>query len=369
MLATLPRKLIRVGAWAVAIVVIGNPLADSLGLKYWQPIAYDSILPVYAYQQRERPVDVLFLGTSRTACLSPPDVERVLRNETGQRVTVYSLAQLAVNTAASWWLLRDTFETNGTPMVVVLELPPSSVNANRTFHGELEWYGSSRDLVRMLPSLTDRTRVLSAVKGLLRGWSSLVSSVLVPPGSRSSRRRLAAIDHDGGLQMGSESSLAERPHDERARMLGREIEESRRELWRSYAIGGPALKALESIVDACRLRGCRVVLYDPPDHPDYLAAVPPSMVAEFTRFIAAFSAQHGLRFVDFNTQEARARLRLTDADFMDYTHLSTAGAERFTPELVRSVLLGEQRCEVAATDVQAATRPRLRGSLGVSGGR
>ncbi len=335
----LPRKLIRVGVWAVAIVLIGNPLADSLGLKYWQPIAYESILPVYAYQRRGRPADVLFLGTSKTACIPPRLVEEELRALGGRELDVYSLAQLAVNTDASWWMLRDTLATNGVPGIVVLELGPGSVNANRRFHGELEWYSSTSDLLRMIPALTDQSRVLSAVKGQLRGWSSLVSWVLVRPGSRQSQERLADIDRNGGLLVSSERSLAERSADERARMLRRETEEDRRQLWRSYIIGGPTVKALEAIIDTCRAKGCRVGLYDPPDHPDYRAAMPPGMLVEFARFIAAFGAERDLRYYDFNTPEARARLQLTDADFMDYTHLNSTGAERFSREIARSVIL------------------------------
>ena len=339
MSTVLPRKLVRVGLWAVAIVLIGNPLADSLGVKYWQPIAYDSILPVYAYQRRARPADVLLLGTSRTACLSPRLVEKELRAQTGREESVYSLAQLAVNLDASWWMLRDSLATNGTPGTVVVELGPGSLNANRRFHGELEWYGSTTDLLRLLPDLTDRTAVLSAVKGELRGWSSLMSSVLMPPRSRRSRERLAEVDRDGGLLVSTGRSLAERGSDERARMLRRETEEDRDQLWRRYAVGGSTVKALEAIVDACRDRGCRVVLYDPPVHPDYLDAMPPAMVEDFAAFMSDFTTQHQLRFVDFNAPEAHARLGLTDADFMDYTHLSTAGAERFTGDLVRCVVL------------------------------
>jgi len=339
MSTVLPRKLVRVGLWAVAIVLIGNPLADSLGVKYWQPIAYESILPVYAYQRRARPADVLLLGTSRTACIDPRRVEAELRERTGRELTAFSLAQLAVNLDASWWMLRDSLATNGTPGTVVLELGPSSLNANRRFHGELEWYGSTADLLGMLPALTDRTGILSAVKGQLRGWSSLVSRVLVPPSSPPSRERLAEIDRAGGLLVSTERSLAERSPDERARMLRRETEEDRRQLWRRYAIGGRTVRALEDIVATCRERGCRVVLYDPPVHPDYLAAMPPAMRAEFARFMDAFVARHGVRFHDFNTPEASGRVRLTDADFMDYTHLSTAGAERFAGELVRSAIL------------------------------
>jgi len=339
MLTTLPRKLIRVGAWAVVIVLIGNPLADSLGLKYWQPIAYDSILPVYAYQHRGRAADVLLLGTSRTACIRPRIVEEEVFEATGRKMDAYSLAQLAVNTAASWWMFRDTMANDGVPKVVILELGPGSVNANRRFHGELEWYSSTSDLLRLLPSLTDRTRVLSAIKGQLRGWSSLASWILMRPGSRRSQERLTEIERNRGLLVSSDRSLAEDSAKQRDRMLRREIDEDRRELWQRYSIGGPTVRALEAIVESCRKEGCRVALYDPPDHPDYRAAMPPDMLAEFATYITAFTEQRGLRFVDFNTPEARERLQLTDADFMDYTHLSTAGAERFSREIARSVIL------------------------------
>ncbi len=342
MVTGLPRKLIRVGVCAAVIVAIGNPLADSLGLKYWQPIAYESILPVFAYQHRGRPADVLFLGTSRTACVRPRIVEEELRELTGLELEAYSLAQPAANIAASWWMLRDTTATNGPPRLVVLELNPTSVNANRLFSGELEWYCSTPDLLRLIPSLTDRTRVLSAVKGQLRGWSSLVSWAFLRPGSRRTSQRLAEINRDGGLVLRSERSLAEHSHEKRAQILRREIEEQRHQLLRRFAVGGPTVQALEEIIATSHEEGCRVVLIDPPVHPDYRKAIGERELALFSRFVDALVSNHGLRYHDFNTEHARAHLRLTDADFMDFTHLNSSGAERFSREIARSVILEER---------------------------
>ncbi len=339
---TLPPKMIRIGICAVVILLLGNPVADFLDLKYWQPVIWDSILSVYAYQQLGSSADVLFFGSSRTGTnVRPKIIEDEYQNQTGRQIMAYSLGQQGVNAISAEWMLRDTMVKNGLPELVVLELAPSAVNTNREFYRDLEWYCSTSDMIGMAPDLFKGNRIVAASKGQLRGWSSLLSWVIQRPGSQRSQEQLAKFVEEGGFIFEPKGTVADLSAEMYAGALRWATVRGRETGWANYEIGGPPVEAVEAIIDVCRRGGSRLTLVNPPVHPDYHATFDKSGLAQFHRFIEDLEETHAVRFYDFDTPEARRFLELTDAEYKDFTHLSSEGAERCSRERARRVLLEE----------------------------
>jgi len=342
MTTTLPPKLVRTMFIAGGIILCGNPIADRLDLKFWQPIIWENCLRVFAYQQQTVPAEVVFFGSSRTeSAITPLVAEEEYRNLTGKDVTTYSLAQPGTNLVAAAWLLRDTIASTGPPRVVVLELTISSVNSNREFYFDLEWYSSISDLFSLLPHLRSPGHLRSACRGLLRGWSSLASRALISPRSEKSRQRLSRILEARGAGISTSKSLLDDTAEDREAWLDEKRQRQRTLVLKDYRIGGVPVAALERVFGLCQTPQCRVALVNPPVHVDFRNIYQQDEADIFSRFVHDLGIRRGVAYYDFGTDENLSRLGLTEADFRDFSHLNRTGSEKYSRALARQVLVPE----------------------------
>lgn len=336
---TLPPKLVKTMLLSVILLLCGNPVADMLGLKYWQPIIRKPVVRVFAYQNVGVPADVVFFGSSRSqSALWPTKTEDELRSSTGTEISTFSLAQPGVNLLAAEWIFNDVISSDDPPTLVLLEVTPSSVNANREFYWDMEWYGSTSDLATVALHLRSTGRILSATRGMLRGWSSVASWILHAPSSQEAQNTIHRILENRGRGETTSHSLLDLTPERRARNLVAQRQSQRTNVLKNYSVGGVPVTALNKIIDRCERIGCRVAMYNPPVHESFLDLFHDGVSDEFGDFLSGIRERHGIHFYDFSTEESLVRLGLSDADFRDFSHLNEAGSEKFSRALARDVL-------------------------------
>lgn len=122
---------------------------------------------------------------------------------------------------------------------------------------------------------------------------------------------------------------------------------------------------VQSIVDVCRAQDVEVIFVSIPFHPSVLVYA--GNYQEIHDFFAAFSAQNGVPFYDFNLAKD-AWLPHDNAFYLDAQHLNGYGAERFT-DLLAQVLLDAAAGEDTSRyfhDTFAQREAEYEGVLGVT---
>jgi hypothetical protein len=334
--------------WVLRVVgfLLLLTLADVTGswlrISFWTPFENDPGLNVYVYQRERRAADILFLGSSKiNTAIIPAVVEGELLTELGQRFTTFCLGQPGSSTLTSWLVLKAVAGSNGDPRVVVLELSPSSLNAH---HGDipraLRYYCSLSDLVWAMPWTTSWSRLVAAPGGAIRGratgalyatrglyWSAVSSRL-----ATIARKRGAQFRQNGSWQHKRLSDLT----DDQLRSLVRDARAwGMQQYYGQFDIGGAPEAAFRSICRFTKERGIRLIVLDPPVASPYRreASTVDEMLT-YRRYLDGTTSTWDLEWVDIDAD----LLGLTDADFLNLTHLHPDGAEKYSRHLARTVL-------------------------------
>jgi hypothetical protein len=345
--------LLRIAGFLL-VIVLSDAASNWLRISYWTPSADDRALAIYVYQQQRVPADILFLGTSKiNAAVIPSIIEGELSERLGRPVTTFCLGQPGTNAFTSWQVLRDVVSSNGSPSVVVLELSPASLNAN---HGhiprDLSSYCSLLDLARAAPWIDSPERVVAATGGAFRGLTTCGLSATRAFYWESVRPRVEALARKRGAQFGPrrrhQQRLSDLTEEQQRQLLRDALPWGRREYMDRYQIGGAPEAAFRSICRLTRDRGIPLVVLDPPVADRYGRRIAtPDESREFRSYLDRAAQTGTFERVALDP----AALGLTDADFLNLTHLNWDGAAKLSRHLARTVLPGliEAGCDEHAS--------------------
>lgn len=333
--------LLRIVGFLLAIV-LSDAASHWLRIGYWTPFANDRALAIHVYQLQRVPADILFLGTSKiNAAVIPAVIESELSATLGRPVTAFCLGQPGTNAFTSWQVLRDVVSSNGSPSVVVLELSPASLNAN---HGhiprDLSSYCSLVDLVEAAPWINSPERLVATTGGAFRGLTTCTLSATRVFYWESVRPRVEALARKHGAQFGprrrQQQRLSDLSEEQQRQAMRNALPWGRHEYMDRYEIGGAPEAAFRSICRLTRDRGIRLVVLDPPVADRYGRRIAtPDESREFRAHLDRAAQDWSFERVELNP----ASLGLSDADFLNLTHLNWDGAATVSRHLARTVLL------------------------------
>jgi len=340
-MATVPGKLIRTLTLSAVLVVIGNPVADLLGLKYWLPGVHGTSSRLFAYATTGEPADVLVLGSSLSVQgVIPRLVEDEYRRLTGQSISTYNLAMAGNGICTVAIVLRDMIDACGCPEIVVLELSPRSLDrASDSVRRALEYHASLADTAVAAPFIRGSGMFDAAGWGLLRGFLNMALWVSHPPWTEEWQEILAhwvesrGSPHAYPAPAKTAEGMEAWSDKERARRLRQNPIGKRASGDPDIVYGGLPTSALASTLDLAGACGSRVVIWTTPATPDYEACFRPAEHALFKSTLSKLAALPGVEVVDV----ADGRLELGDGDFTDFTHLNSRGADKLSRALARAI--------------------------------
>jgi hypothetical protein len=367
--------------WAAALFA-GVQLAASAAFDYaWPQIRF----PMYYEQidrldELERPADVVFLGSSRTACVvSEGDVAIELREQTGRIVQCFNAAVPAGDLIICERVLGDLLARGARPRFVVVEVCPEGLNRRNGWLGMyVAWVLRWDDLPAYLPDLAvtgnlvryagtrfiplfvyrDQVRRQSAAA--VRDWYLDLregdAPAQGPPGAKSARRRrqqsAVARSEPSRTVVGSGDGLEEESSDEPPARPTRKrpkpsppapvvvlsdpnrttigIDGVQRAL-RSYQPGGNSAAALDRLLTRCRANGIEPILVTVPLSSAHRGCYTPEIDSAFLAHVAEVTYRFACRHVDY-------RDLVPDAAFIDHHHAAAEGAILFSTRFAREVL-------------------------------
>lgn len=325
------------------VIVLSDAASHWLRIGYWTPFANDRALAIYVYQRQRVPADILFLGSSKiNAAVIPAVIESELSATLGRPVTAFCLGQPGTSAFTSWQVLRDVVASNGSPKVVVLELSAASLNAN---HGhiprDLSSYCSLGDLVEAAPWINSPERLVAATGGAFRGLTTCALSATRGFYWESVRPRAEALATKHGAQFGprrrQQRRLSDLTEKQQQQLTRDALSWGRHEYMDRYEIGGAPEAAFRSICRLTRERRIPLVVLDPPVADRYGRRIAtPNESREFQRYLDRAAQTCSFERVELDPAE----LGLTDADFLNLTHLNWEGAATVSRHLARTVLPG-----------------------------
>ncbi len=351
--------LLRIAGFLL-VIVLSDVGSRWLRISYWTPFANDRALAIHVYQRQRVPADILFLGTSKiNTAVIPAVIESELAEKLGRPVTAFCLGQPGTSTFTSWQVLRDVVASNGSPRVVVLELSPASLNAN---HGhiprDLRSYCSLGDLIEATPWIDSWQRLVAASGGAFRGLSTCTLFATRTLYWDSVQPRIEKLARKHGAQFGprqrQQRRLSDLTDEQQQQLVLGAVAWGRHEYMDRYEIGGAPEAAFRSICRLTRDRGIPLVVLDPPVADRYGRRIAtPEESREFQSYLDHVAKTCAFESVELDP----ASLGLSDADFLDLTHLNWDGAATVSRHLVRTGLL-----RLLAAD-PALTTAELRGRI------
>lgn len=325
------------------VIVLSDAASNWLRISHWTPSADDRELAIYVYQRQRVAADILFLGTSKiNAAVIPAVIESELSASLGRPVTTFCLGQPGTSAFTSWQVLRDVVSSNGSPSVVVLELSPASLNAN---HGhiprDLSSYCSLLDLAGAARWIDSRERLVAASGGAFRGLTTCALSATRVFYWESARPRVEELARKRGAQFGPrrrhQQRLSDLTEEQQQQLMRDALPWGRHEYMDRYEIGGAPEAAFRSICRLTRDRGIPLVVLDPPVADRYGRRIAtPHELREFRSYLDRAAQSWSFERVELDP----AALGLTDADFLNLTHLNWDGAATLSRHLARTVLPG-----------------------------
>jgi hypothetical protein len=156
----------------------------------------------------------------------------------------------------------------------------------------------------------------------------------------SVRPRVEALARKHGAQFGprrqQQQRLSDLSEEQQRQLMRNALPWGRHEYMDRYEIGGAPEAAFRSICRLTRDRGIRLVVLDPPVADRYGRRIAtPDESREFRAYL-----DHAAQTCSFERVELDpAALGLTDADFLNLTHLNWDGAAMLSRHLARTVLL------------------------------
>jgi hypothetical protein len=327
------KKLVAVLAYTLAMASLLNAAADAWRLKYYRPKAPRSNMNAYVFQQSGQPVDILFLGSSRSRQgINTNLVMDVLQEAGHEGVSAFNVAQPALGTVTAQIMLGDLIRSNGCPGIVVLEVSPSSLNQNGDWWPAVGDYASVRHAPVVLQSVTNFERLdfllVSALRGGMRFYDRLARS----PGPQMAARTLATRGSLHGDLAGRPGPVEQGPGNRSIRMARNLY---RRKFWRNLDIGGSTTAALRRcavLAEGCRARLVLVRM------PTLIGSNPEDREGGDLPFLGAigeFEASHDVVFLDAHATD----IGIQRDHFRDPVHLNLGGSIVFGEYLAREVLL------------------------------
>ena len=340
------------------LVVLANPLAQLLGIKYCLPYTEDRTLKVYVYQRDKMCPDVVMLGSSKIIRATIPSVmEPILSEAMGRRVDVFCLGQAGTSAYANFLVLRDVVASNGAPRLVVLEASPGALNENHeNVPRALRYYCSFHDLLAALPHLRNLELVEAAGAGAFRGLSNFAQygwSCCFPG---RLRRQMEAIRFMKGCAFSrplpvTPWRLSSFPQARKEKELDRIRSGVRHSFLNRFRIGGAPAAGLREMCRLAKRKNMKLIIISPPVTKAYRQTVfYPEEYQEFTDFMREMAEEGSIEFLDLND----APLRLGLDDYFDFGHVNSAGAGKVSRYLARMVLAPALR---QAEQAAAGARP------------
>ena len=326
----------------ICMVVLANPIALQLGIKYCLPYTEDRTLNVYVYQHDKMRPDILMLGSSKIIRATIPSVmEPILSDAMDRRVTVFCLGQAGISAYANSLVLRDVVASNGGPRLVVLEASPGALNENHeNVPRALRSYCSFHDLLAALPYLQNLDLVEAAGAGAFRGLSNFAQygwSCCFPG---QLRRRMEAIRFMKGGAFRRPLPvrpwrLSSFPPARKEKELDRIRNGVRHSFLNQFRIGGTPEAGFREMCRLAKEKNIKLIVISPPVTKAYRETVfHPEEYEQFTEFMREMIENGGIEFYDLND----GALRLGLDDYFDYGHVNSAGAGKVSRYLARMVL-------------------------------
>jgi hypothetical protein len=302
--------------------------------------------PVYGHRlalleqriaERERPLTVVMLGSSRTAhgFLAGMLDDRLSR-VAGRPVAVFNFGMVGAGPVTNLVNLKRLLNDGIRPDLLLVEvLPPLlasdvpllEVREERLPTPTLRW-----DEMRLLAhyALPERKRLeLRWVRSVLSPWYSHRLEILARsmPVLLRIEERDASDFPDVGPSGWSRANWADHcPPERRRRALATAHKEYAEGYLRGFHLGGRPVVALHETLRLCRSAGIPVALVLMPEGPAFRSWYPPGAREEITTFLAGLQRDYGTRVID-------ARDWIGEDDFLDSHHLLPTGARIFTRRL------------------------------------
>lgn len=340
------KRIFLVILWGLILFTVLDWFAASSGLIWWQPVSCDQTLKFQAFLNAPGRFDVVFLGSSRMEIgLTPGIVEKVVEEETGRTVSCFNLSQPAGLVRTDRVIIRDLFQGERMPEIVVLGVEARGFNTMSRRTGEyVDYYARPRDILSELPDIVSAGFQSSATGALGRAPSSLLQYITHPPSDETCSNKVRFWEMTKGhgapfRTMGRRGAGKPREHDtpKWQNLLRKRKSFVRENLLNDYRIGDSAKTALEEIFALTRERGIRLVVVNLPVTLDYMDFYEPGEYESYLEFVERACAAAGVPFIDFNPLGPSAK-RIADRFFYDPDHLGPKGSNIFSGRLAQEVV-------------------------------
>lgn len=347
------RSFLIVAATSALVVLLGNPLAEWLGLAHWS--RRDDERKLTHLARSGLAAEVLLLGSSRMKFgVTPVELEDRLSRAVGRPVRVFNAAQAATGVMEASWFLGDVVRSNGCPRLVVVDVNAEGLNAaSARIEESLRLYLPPREWGRSLTGLDGPSRVEAFLTGLATGYRHLLHAVDEPPSAAGARREAREVLACRGGVVGPDgrpcvaTGGAGGPTDRRmGSTLAQETALSRRRMTRWYEQrarrfhrlgefepGGLPEKGLDRLVELGAHCAADLVLITLPTlYPWAEWGLDGALATTSERARRAAAAAGGL-YLDYSPLVEE----LAPRDFYDPGHLSASGARHVTRDLAARV--------------------------------
>jgi hypothetical protein len=289
--------------------------------------------------------DIIFLGSSRTACIAQETtLNEVLRDVTGDSdVCCYNGGVAAGDVIVCERVLRDLRNRGARPRFLVLEVCPEGVNHR---NGWLSVYAAwflrwddgpwfLKDLIvthnvsryagtRFMPLYVYRNQVRKRLGAWMQDRFDSLPTPTAAPSPATNDTRTSVKWHQ---------VIADSTHNPTANPIGNttsSIDGVERTL-RDYRPGGNAAASLERLLTCCRANGIEPILLSVPLSSAHRGQYTAEIESAFQGYIAAMAQRYSCRYCDY-------RNTVPDALFIDHHHAGPDGAALFSRRFALEVL-------------------------------
>jgi hypothetical protein len=331
--------------WGIGLFVLGQ-LGLKLSLDTWARALLDPDYHERLARLRGRGAEpgtlrVVMLGSSRSWFgLNAAALRDTLAARLGQPVRTHNFAAVGAGCVTELFLWRRLRRDGVRPDLLLVEVFPALLNANRPNHElsaerlpteQLTW----DDVVAVRryegdarPGLTGEWRLAQAVPafGCRRALLRQLAPRLLP---------LGAEGRDFLHSMSDTGEIDNRWDWLRAQSTPSLLVQTRAAYtatFADYRLGGPGCQALRELLADCHSIGVPVVLVHMPEGPAFRSWYPETTHEQALAWMHAAAKEYGAAVVD-------AREWLPEEDFADSHHLLETGAAHFTERLGREVVL------------------------------
>jgi hypothetical protein len=315
---------------------------------------------VYRIDKYTPKPDVIFLGSSRTACImDETEINHVVHDVTGDAaVRCYNAGVAAGDVIVCERVLYDLLSRGARPHYVVLEVCPEGVNhRNGWLSVYTAWFlrwddGPTflKDLIvtqsvsryagtRLIPLYVYRDQIRQHVGTWAHDWFAGQ-----PPTATAAAPAAHGDDEAPRSTVKWHELIVEavrHPVADSTRNTTSCVDGVRRSL-SDYRPGGNAAASLERLLSCCRATGIEPILVSVPLSSAHRQQYTPEIEAAFQAYMARMTRKYGCRYYDYRTA-------VPDAFFIDHHHAGPEGASLFSRLFALDVLAPAWSTPVAHT--------------------